>query len=137
MTTTEEFDEKADRLLAAARKLAETVTTWADFSNDLFAQDGGLVAEAFPDLASRRLFCDTRQYGAINEILLGLMKRFGLADGATPAKSGKFLVRVPKSLHSSLSGEATREGVSLNQLVTAKLSVPLRELLTGNQKVTQ
>ena len=36
--------------------------------------------------------------------------------------SGKFLVRLPKSLHADLADAARREGVSLNQLVVAALS---------------
>lgn len=36
--------------------------------------------------------------------------------------SGKFLVRVPKSLHKRLAEEAALEGVSLNQYALYKLS---------------
>ncbi len=36
--------------------------------------------------------------------------------------SGKFVVRIPKSLHQSLALEAQREGVSLNQYALYKLS---------------
>lgn len=36
--------------------------------------------------------------------------------------SGKFIVRIPKSLHYKLSVEAQREGVSLNQYALYKLS---------------
>lgn len=36
--------------------------------------------------------------------------------------SGKFVVRIPKSLHYKLSVEAEQEGVSLNQYVLYKLS---------------
>ena len=36
--------------------------------------------------------------------------------------SGKFLVRLPKSLHSRLAMEAEKEGVSLNQYALYKLS---------------
>ncbi|MDR1703251.1 MAG: type II toxin-antitoxin system HicB family antitoxin [Clostridiales bacterium] len=36
--------------------------------------------------------------------------------------SGKFLVRLPKSLHQRLSIEAEKEGVSLNQYALYKLS---------------
>lgn len=36
--------------------------------------------------------------------------------------SGKFVVRIPKSLHYKLSVEAEREGVSLNQYALYKLS---------------
>ena len=36
--------------------------------------------------------------------------------------SGKFIIRIPKSLHYKLSIEAKREGISLNQYVLYKLS---------------
>ena len=36
--------------------------------------------------------------------------------------SGKLMLRMPRSLHRALVVEATREGVSLNQLVVHKLS---------------
>lgn len=36
--------------------------------------------------------------------------------------SGKFIVRIPKSLHYKLSVEAAQEGVSLNQYAVYKLS---------------
>ena len=36
--------------------------------------------------------------------------------------SGKFVVRIPRSLHSRLAAEAEREGVSLNQYALYKLS---------------
>lgn len=36
--------------------------------------------------------------------------------------SGKFLVRVPRSVHARLSRKAKQEGVSLNQLVASVLS---------------
>ncbi len=37
--------------------------------------------------------------------------------------SGKFVVRIPKSLHQRLSIEAEQEGVSLNQLALYKLAL--------------
>ncbi|MBI3412172.1 MAG: toxin-antitoxin system HicB family antitoxin [Planctomycetes bacterium] len=40
--------------------------------------------------------------------------------------SGKFNVRIPKSLHAALACEAEAEGVSLNQLVVAKLALHLQ-----------
>ncbi len=42
--------------------------------------------------------------------------------------NGKILVCVPKSLHAALSHEAESEGVSLNQLIVAKLSAQLRDV---------
>ena len=42
--------------------------------------------------------------------------------------SGRFVLRVPKTLHASLAMEAEREGVSLNQYVIYRLSA-----LTNNR----
>jgi len=65
---------------------------------------------------------------------LASMKRLWLADcleaGETvpepetpgPLPSGKWVQRVPRSLHRRLAQAAKREGVSLNQLVTSMLS---------------
>jgi predicted HicB family RNase H-like nuclease len=36
--------------------------------------------------------------------------------------SGKFLVRVPRSLHARLAREAEQQGVSLNQWAASKLA---------------
>ncbi|MFO7651961.1 MAG: type II toxin-antitoxin system HicB family antitoxin [bacterium] len=36
--------------------------------------------------------------------------------------SGRFVVRMPRELHARLAGESEREGVSLNQLVVARLA---------------
>jgi hypothetical protein len=78
--------DKADFILTEARNLAEHVTTWADFSKELFNQHDGLVARTFPDAAERRAFHDSEQYKEVNQILLGLMRRFGVVEGATPRK---------------------------------------------------
>jgi predicted RNase H-like HicB family nuclease len=39
--------------------------------------------------------------------------------------SGKFVVRLPKTLHARLAIEAEKEGVSLNQYALYKLSAPV------------
>lgn len=42
---------------------------------------------------------------------------FNPADAAAPSASGKFVARVPKSIHAKLTSRAKAEGVSLNTLV--------------------
>lgn len=66
----------------------------------------------------------TRIYDAMRDWLDAM-----LADGkdipeprAEYDYSGRFLLRVPKSLHAALAFEAEREGVSVNQLVVSALS---------------
>src|SRR5207245_161508 len=65
-------------------------------------------------------------YKKISAIRENLMRKFGTTKGGTPEKSGRMLVRLPKSLHKSLDIEAKSEGVSVNQLVVSKLSLPIQ-----------
>lgn len=50
---------------------------------------------------------------------------------APAAYSGKFLVRVPRSLHAQLAHAAEDEGVSLNAYVTTKLAEAVGGRTTG------
>jgi antitoxin HicB len=49
-------------------------------------------------------------------------ERIPLPEDDTHLPSGKWLQRVPRSLHKKLVARAAREGVSLNQLVTSLLA---------------
>ncbi len=111
-------------LLESAKQAAGSLDTWADFSNFLFNPDTGLIVKAFPSRNDREAFMKTPEYQAIRKLLLDSMEKGALADGANP-KSGRFVVRLPKSLHAALEREASNEGVSLNQLVVTKLAVSL------------
>jgi hypothetical protein len=124
------IEARADQLLRRAKMLADKAGSWADFSAELFDQRSGLVAKAFPTEIERQAFLDSRQYKEIQGLLAQVMKRTGLVEGASPKeKSGRVLVRLPKTLHQSLEIQAKREGVSLNQLAVAKLSLPHRETM--------
>jgi len=58
--------------------------------------------------------------------------RPGPSPGITNA-SGKFVQRLPRSIHSRLQHQAKAEGVSLNQLVTAYISEGLGRHSTERQ----
>jgi uncharacterized protein (DUF1778 family) len=118
--------KNANQVLEQAKKLATWAESWADFSNALFNPVDGLLTKTYPTRAERQAFLKTKQYQRISELLTHAMDRHGLVAGATPKKSGRFVVRLPKSLHAALEREAAGEGVSLNQLVVAKLAAQLR-----------
>lgn len=119
--------KNANRILKQAKDVAGSVETWADFSNALFNPISGLITRAYPTRAEREEFLKTEQYQKIRELLSHAIDTSGLVEGATP-KSGRFVVRLPQSLHAALEREAGREGVSLNQLVVAKLAAQLNNL---------
>ena len=118
-------------ILADAKKLAEKSKTWADLSNAIFDPVDGLVAKRFTDSADRAAFRKTKAYGELHALVEAKMKQTGVIAGAAPKKSGRFIVRVPRSLHAALEEEAIAEGSSLNQLVLAKLSARLGSLAGG------
>lgn len=120
------FERKANYIVEQANVLAKNVTTWADFAAQVFGHKDGLVVKTFTDEAERQLFYDSEQYKALSALRARLIKKHGTTNGATPEKSGRMLLRLPKSLHRAIEVEAKKEGVSLNQLAVSKLAVPLR-----------
>ncbi len=125
--------QNAQTLLESAQDAAQVADTWADLSNALFDPESGLIAKAYPTRAEREQFVQTEEYRAIRKLIEEARQRTGLVAGATPSKSGKLLVRLPKSLHAALDMEAAEEGVSLNQLVVAKLAWQLSSLAKGSK----
>jgi HicB-like protein involved in pilus formation len=121
------LQEKARDVLAEAQGLASRVESWTEFSNRLFDQEQGLIAKRFGRNTERRAFYDTPEYAEVSRIFMEVIKKFGVSKGATGEKSGKFVLRMPKSLHAALDVEAKEEGVSLNQLAITKLSVSLAD----------
>lgn len=125
---------KADDILAEAQRLAETSTTWADLSNALFDPLDGLVSKRYPDHAQRVEFHKTDTYDKLYKLVQRKMDETGIVAGAEPTKSGRFVVRLPKSLHAALEQEAVAEGTSLNQLVLTKLAVRLSTMVAEKGK---
>lgn len=94
--------------------------------------DGSGFTAEIPDLPGCITCADTLDevWALIEDAKRGWLE-LALTDGdpipepAPPVEdqpSGKFTVRVPRSLHRKLSEEARREGVSLNQFVTVALA---------------
>jgi hypothetical protein len=115
---------RAQELLTLAQKLAETPgLTWVEANNAVYGP-GGPFARLFPRAADRVAFARTVESRRIDELIDGLPEP--AVDPQRREYSGKFNVRLPKSLHAALAQEAEAEGVSLNQLVVTKLALQLQ-----------
>lgn len=87
------------------------------------------MARAFPTRAEREAFAQTAEYRKIRELIDQARDRFGLVAGATPKRSGRMVLQVPLALQGALEREARAEGVSVDQLVIAKLAAQLSDLV--------
>ena len=97
--------------------------TWVEANNAIYGP-GGPFARLFPNAKDRVAFAKTKESRQIDRFIDSLPE-----PPVGPQRreySGKFNVRVPKSLHAALASEAEAEGVSLNQLVVAKLALHLQ-----------
>jgi predicted HicB family RNase H-like nuclease len=113
---------RAQELLEFARSLQNSGLTWVEANNAIYGP-GGRFVHLFPTKTDRVAFAKTEESRQIDALIDSLPE-----PDVRPSReeySGKFVVRVPKSLHAALAAEAETEGVSLNQLVVAKLSVQL------------
>lgn len=115
---------RAQELLTFGRKLAETPgLTWVEANNVVYGPQGPF-ARLFPSARDRAAFAKTEESHDLDQLIDSLPE-----PPVGPQRreySGKFNVRVPKSLHAALASEAEAEGVSLNQLVVAKLALHLQ-----------
>lgn len=96
----------------------------------LAAEDGGGFLITFPDFAECIADGETPEeairngWDALAETIAAL-EDMGFpvpAPGSGGTHSGRFVQRVPRSMHSQLALRAKHEGVSLNTLVTALLA---------------
>jgi hypothetical protein len=120
---------RARSLLELAQTLSETDgLTWVDANNAIYGP-GGPFVRLFPTAKDRAAFSETEESRQIGELIDRLPEP--KVGGKHREYSGKFNVRIPKSLHAALASEAEAEGVSLNQLVVAKLARHLHTAAGG------
>ncbi len=87
---------------------------------------GGRSIELFPTQAERVQFGKTEEHRQIMELLEQGLGSDADAAQPLPDASGRFVLRLPQSMHAALIAEARAEGISLNQLCVAKLATQRR-----------
>jgi predicted HicB family RNase H-like nuclease len=118
------IESRSQELLTRARELTGAPgTTWVDANNAIYGPEGPF-ARLFPNIKDRVAFAKTKESRQVDRLIDSLPE-----PSVGPQRqeySGKFNVRLPKSLHAALASEAEAEGVSLNQLVLTKLALHLQ-----------
>jgi predicted HicB family RNase H-like nuclease len=113
-------------MLKEAKKDYAAGMNWMDFSNKYFGPNNPYAPKTQEERAA---FVDSAIYREVQEMKEKLAD--SQPDTTAPTEkeySGAISLRVPKSLHRSLVEEADAEGVSLNQLILAKISVTLYDM---------
>jgi antitoxin HicB len=96
----------------------------------LHQDEGGGYLISFPDFSECISDGETVNEAIRNGLdaladTIAVLEAMGLAvpePGSGGSYSGKFIQRVPKSLHARLAARAKQEGVSMNALVTSFLA---------------
>lgn len=107
--------------------------SYAHIISPLSAEDGGGFLITFPDLPGCMSDGETEEEAVKNGrnafiAVVSALADMGRAipkpsfspdDATAPEASGKFVARMPKSIHAKLASRAKAEGVSLNALMLA------------------
>lgn len=101
--------------------------------NPLSVEDGGGFLISFTDFSECISDGETVEEAFHNGLdalqeTIAALESMGLAipePGSGGSYSGKFMQRVPKSIHARLATRAKQEGISMNSLVTAMLAESL------------
>ena len=108
----------------------------------LSKDEGGGYSIVFPDLPGCRSDGATPEEAIENgrdalKSWLAVAREFGdQLPQPFSAVSGRFVQRVPRSLHAQLVAQAEAEGVSLNTLVVSLVSLGLGRRQSGGQRQT-
>jgi hypothetical protein len=80
--------DRAQQLVAEAKKIARQTDSWISLSNALSDPQGGLIARYFPDPDQRQEFLASPAYQELDQLLVRVIKRKGLYPRANSRKNG-------------------------------------------------
>ncbi len=70
--------DRAEVLVAEAKKIARQADSWISLSNALTDPNGGLIARYFSDADERQAFLRSPEYEQLNQLLVRTIARRGL-----------------------------------------------------------
>ena len=116
------LESRLSELLAHTEAVAATGATYSELWNAVFGI-GARYGQLFSDRSDR----DAIEKMPAMAKIKAIMKKAPRPEvkSSSDAKTGRLLLRIPRTLHQSLADEADTEGVSLNQLILTKLSLTL------------
>lgn len=123
---------KARKVHAVATDLFGRGPDWVTFFRETVGMDG-IVQLAFPDPESLAAFMLTDEYAAIEQMLTRLREKVDLYP---PKENTRVItIRLPQSLHDSLTDEAKSHDTSVNKLCISKLMRIIEKEFVPNSKL--
>ena len=116
----------AQQLLAFAESKVGECREWPELHNAVYGV-GALFSQLFPTISARTAFAKSAEFRAIAKLIESLPGPGN--DKSSETYSGKLLLRLPSAIHRALAKEAEDQGVSLNQLILAKVAIQLRDVV--------
>jgi len=110
---------KGQEVYEAAKRLFEESPDWVIFFRRILGTNG-LVRDAFPLREELKRFEQTELYAEIHQMLTQLRQR-STPNGTQQEPIRVITVRLPESLHETLSNEAHEYRTSMNKLCISKL----------------
>lgn len=124
--------KKAKRVLSVAKDLYRRELDWVTFFREVIGVNGAMHA-AFPEPRALAAFKRTSEYIEIEQMVTRLREK---VEEQPPTESVKVItVRLPQSMHDSLTGEAKKYNTSVNKLCLSKLMQIIDEKLVPKEFV--
>lgn len=122
---------KAKTVLGVAEAFFNRGPDWVTFFREVVGING-IVQTAFPEAQSLAAFKLTDEYAAIEQMLTRLREQIDLFP---PKENTRVItVRLPQSLHESLTAEAEKYQTSVNKLCLSKLMRIIDKELIPNDR---
>lgn len=123
---------KAKKVLGVAQEFFNREPDWVTFFREVVGING-IVQTAFPEPRALAAFKLTDEYAAIEQMLTRLREQVDLYP---PKENVRVItIRLPQSLHDSLTAEAKKYETSVNKLCLSKLMQIIDKDLVPNNKI--
>ncbi len=115
--------ERAAALMELAQSVFSSTGSWVVFYREMLGVEGA-VRKWYPEPAEYKKFLRSDEHAELQEMVAAMRSQDG-PKGDTTEPERMITIRIPKSLHDSLTREAKEATLSINKLCISKLLQPI------------
>ena len=117
------LEQRAEAVLRAAQEVFSKTDSWVIAFRLLMGRDGA-ARQAFADAESYEWFATSAQCADLQEMIAAMRSQDTSKSSAVESER-MITIRLPSSLHDTLTDEADAAGLSVNKLCISKLVQPI------------